>query len=64
MSNLLVVNVDHPDAALRALGARPLPHVIVENTRNGHAHAVWALRSPWNPHRVRPSAVRSPTRPL
>lgn len=46
MSNLLVVDVDHPDAALRALGTRPLPHVIVENARNGHAHAVWALQEP------------------
>ncbi|WP_296216377.1 replication initiation protein [uncultured Corynebacterium sp.] len=46
VSNLLVVDVDHGDAALRVLGTRPLPHVIVENPTNGHAHAVWALREP------------------
>ena len=46
LSNLLVVDIDHGDAALRALGTRPLPHVIVENPRNGHAHAVWGLREP------------------
>ncbi|WP_130866920.1 replication initiation protein [Acidipropionibacterium timonense] len=46
LSNLLVVDIDHGDAALRALGTRPLPHVIVENPANGHAHAVWALREP------------------
>lgn len=46
MSNLLVVDIDHGDAALRALGTRPLPHVIVENPANGHAHAVWGLTEP------------------
>lgn len=46
LSNLLVVDIDHGDAALRALGTRPLPHVIVENPRNGHAHAVWGLAEP------------------
>lgn len=46
VSNLLVVDIDHGDAALRALGTRPLPHVIVETPKNGHAHAVWALRAP------------------
>lgn len=49
MSNLLVVDVDHPDAALRALssvGHHPLPNAIVSTPRNGHAHAVWALREP------------------
>lgn len=48
-SNLLVVDVDHPDAALRALstiGSHPMPNAIVENPRNGHAHAVWALHEP------------------
>ncbi|QJW38756.1 replication initiation protein [Cellulosimicrobium protaetiae] len=46
MSNLLVVDVDHPDAALRALssvGSHPLPNAIVSNPRNGHAHAIWTL---------------------
>lgn len=47
LSNLLVVDVDHADAVLRALssvGSHPLPNAIVENPVNGHAHAVWALR--------------------
>jgi hypothetical protein len=50
LSNLLVVDIDHPDAALRALSAtgnHPLPTAIVENPRNGHAHAVWALQTPF-----------------
>src|SRR5690606_8232113 len=50
LSNLLVVDVDHPDAALRTLSAagnHPLPNAIVENPRNGHAHAVWALTEPF-----------------
>lgn len=49
VSNLLVVDVDHPDAALRALscvGSHPLPNAIVSNPANGHAHAVWALHEP------------------
>lgn len=49
MSNLLVVDVDHPDAALRALssvGHHPLPNAIVTTPKNGHAHAVWALKEP------------------
>lgn len=49
LSNLLVVDIDHPDSALRALSAQgnhPLPTAIVENPRNGHAHAVWALHEP------------------
>ena len=49
LANLLVVDVDHPDAALRALsniGSHPMPNAIVENPRNGHAHAVWALTEP------------------
>lgn len=46
MSNLLVVDIDHEDAALRAMWERSawLPNAIVENPANGHAHAVWALR--------------------
>lgn len=49
LSNLLVVDIDHPDAALRALAAQgnhPMPTALVENPRNGHAHAVWALTEP------------------
>lgn len=46
LSNLLVVDVDHSDAVLRAVssvGSHPLPNAVVENPLNGHAHAVWAL---------------------
>jgi hypothetical protein len=49
LSNLLVVDIDKPDAALRALaaqGSHPMPNAIVENRANGHAHAVWALVEP------------------
>lgn len=46
LSNLLVIDVDHPDAALRALGTRPMPNAVVENRTNGHCHAVWALQEP------------------
>lgn len=49
MSNLLVVDIDHPDAALRALsaqGSHPMPNAVVSNRANGHAHAVWALAEP------------------
>lgn len=48
LSNLLVVDIDHPDAAMRARWQRPewWPNVIVENPINGHAHAVWALSEP------------------
>ena len=49
LSNLLVVDIDHPDAALRALSAQghhPMPNAVVSNRRNGHAHAVWALAEP------------------
>jgi len=46
VSNLLVVDIDHDDASLRAMWDRSawLPNAIVENPANGHAHAVWALR--------------------
>ena len=49
LSNLLVVDIDHPDAVLRSLwDARgSLPNAIVENPLNGHAHAVWALQEPF-----------------
>lgn len=48
LSNLLVVDVDHSDARLRAMWDRHawLPNAIVENPENGHAHAVWALKEP------------------
>ena len=48
LSNLLVVDIDHPDALLRAVWDRKewLPNAVVENPTNGHAHAVWALREP------------------
>lgn len=48
MSNLLVVDVDHPDALMRAVWDRQgwLPNAVVENPANGHAHAVWALKEP------------------
>ncbi len=49
LANLLVVDIDHPDAALRSLsahGSHPLPNAIVGNRANGHAHAVWALNAP------------------
>lgn len=46
LSNLLVVDIDHEDAALRAMWERSawIPNAVVENPENGHAHAVWALR--------------------
>lgn len=48
VSNLLVIDIDHDDALMRAIWNRQgwLPNVVVENTSNGHAHAVWALRTP------------------
>lgn len=48
LSNLLVVDIDHEDAVMRALWERPqwLPNALVENPENGHAHAVWALNEP------------------
>lgn len=48
LSNLLVVDIDHADAVLRACWDRPAwwPNLVVENPTNGHAHAVWALREP------------------
>lgn len=49
LSNLLVVDIDHSDAILRALWDREnwRPNAVVENPLNGHAHAVWALREPF-----------------
>ena len=48
VSNLLVVDIDHDDARLRAVWDRRawLPNAVVENPENGHAHAVWALSEP------------------
>ena len=48
LSNLLVVDIDHEDAALRACWDRAAwwPNLVVENPVNGHAHAVWALAEP------------------
>lgn len=48
LSNLLVIDIDHSDALLRAVWDRKdwLPNAVVENPKNGHAHAVWALREP------------------
>lgn len=50
ISNLLVVDCDHPDAVLRAVSSgrsHALPNAVVENPHNGHAHAVWALSAPF-----------------
>ncbi|WP_234914595.1 replication initiation protein [Corynebacterium belfantii] len=48
ISNLLVVDIDHEDALLRAMWNRAQwrPNTVVENPANGHAHAVWALEVP------------------
>lgn len=48
VSNLLVVDIDHEDALMRAMWDRQdwLPNAVVENPTNGHAHAVWALHEP------------------
>ena len=45
LSNLLVVDIDHEDAAMRTLWHRQAwwPNAVVENPSNGHSHAVWAL---------------------
>mgnify|MGYP002737219881 FL=1 len=49
ISNLLVVDIDHDDAALRAIwnGHGMVPNAVVENPVNGHAHAIWALAEPF-----------------
>ncbi|MGX1880193.1 replication initiation protein [Nocardia fluminea] len=47
VSNLLVVDVDHTDAAIRAVsaaGSHPMPNLLVETPHTGRAHAIWALR--------------------
>ena len=45
VSNLLVIDIDHPDAFLRAVSHRSgwLPNAVVENRSTGRSHAVWAL---------------------
>ncbi|WP_226363378.1 replication initiation protein, partial [Pseudonocardia sp. ICBG1142] len=49
MLTFLIVDIDHPDALLRALSANgnhPMPNLIITNPFNGHAHAVWILATP------------------
>lgn len=48
ISNLLVVDIDHPDAFLRAVADRHgwVPNAVTENSHSGRAHAVWALTEP------------------
>ncbi|WP_226353048.1 replication initiation protein [Pseudonocardia sp. ICBG601] len=49
MLTFLIVDIDHPDALLRALSANgnhPMPNLIITNPFNGHAHAVWVLATP------------------
>lgn len=48
MSNLLVVDIDHPDAFLRAVQDRGgcVPNCVTERRSNGHAHAFWAMQQP------------------
>ena len=50
VSDLLVVDIDDANARAMALWEHEgmLPNVIVENPRNGHAHAVWALAAPFS----------------
>ena len=45
VSNLLVVDIDHSDAFLRAVSHRLgwLPNAVVEKRSTGRSHAVWAL---------------------
>ncbi|MGC5049229.1 replication initiation protein [Micrococcus porci] len=42
------MDVDHEDALMRSLWNRHdwLPNAVVENSANGHTHAVWALAEP------------------
>lgn len=46
MQSLIVVDLDHSDSVLRAVSAPAIPNIIVANSRNGHAHAIWALAEP------------------
>lgn len=46
-ANLIVTDVDHPDALLRlAYLDHPRPNLVTENPDNGHAHGVWVLAEP------------------
>lgn len=49
LHSLLVTDIDHYDAVIRALWDTKhfRPNIITENPQNGHAHAVWALRHPF-----------------
>lgn len=50
ISNLLVVDIDSSDATLRAVWDRKdwLPNIVTENPLNGHAHAIWVLKTPFS----------------
>jgi hypothetical protein len=50
VSDLLVVDIDDENARAMALWEHEhmQPNVIVENPANGHAHAVWALQTPFS----------------
>lgn len=43
--NIVAVDIDHPDALLRALWEKDdlRPNVVIVNPENGHGHAVWYL---------------------
>ena len=49
ISNLLVVDIDHDDALIRAMWDREQwrPNAVVVNPTIGHALAVWALEAPF-----------------
>ncbi|EBZ9359400.1 replication protein, partial [Salmonella enterica subsp. enterica serovar Derby] len=45
--NGLVFDVDHEYGAIAwDLADLPKPNIIIQNTRNGHAHLLYALKSP------------------
>ncbi len=46
--SLLALDIDRADAVLSVLedNAELLPNFVTENPNNGHAHAIWALRTP------------------
>lgn len=47
LTNMLCVDIDGPDALLRAGWCTDYrPNWVVENPLNGHAHAIWLLASP------------------
>ena len=49
LHSLLVTDIDHYDAVIRALWDTKhfRPNIITENPRNGHAHAIWVLLHPF-----------------